>query len=51
MFLTYDAVFPADATERDLLAIYHPRPGLCFTVRGIAGAGRLVWTTFTRPTR
>ncbi|MGF1596945.1 MAG: sucrose phosphorylase [Acidimicrobiales bacterium] len=47
MFLTYDAVFPGGATEADLLAIYRPRPGLCFTIKGIAGHSRLVWTTFT----
>src|SRR5689334_22345681 len=28
MFLTLDGVFPNGATERDLLAIYRPRPGL-----------------------
>lgn len=47
MFLTYDAVFPKGATEADLLAIYRPRPGLPFTVSGVAGRSRLLWTTFT----
>ena len=28
LFLTFDAVFPNGATERDLLAVYRPRPGL-----------------------
>ncbi len=47
MFLTYDSVFPDGATADDLLSIYRPRPGLCFTVREVDGAARLVWTTFT----
>lgn len=47
MFLTYDAVFTEGATERDLLTIYRPRPGLCFTTLGVGGVSRLVWTTFT----
>lgn len=47
MFLTYDSVFPSGATEADLLAIYRPRPGLPFTVSGVAGDTRLLWTTFT----
>jgi len=47
MFITYDSVFPVGATEDDLLKIYRPRPGLCFTVKDVAGRSRLVWTTFT----
>ena len=47
MFLTYDSVFGDGATEADLLAIYRPRPGLCFTVKAVGGQSRLVWTTFT----
>lgn len=48
MFLTYEAVFPAGATEEELLAIYRPRPGLPFTPFTLAhGRRRLVWTTFT----
>ena len=47
MFLTYESVFPDGATEADLLAIYRPRPGLPFTVSGVGGRPRLVWTTFT----
>ncbi|MEL6981550.1 MAG: alpha-amylase family glycosyl hydrolase, partial [Actinomycetota bacterium] len=47
MFLTYDSVFPDGATEADLLAIYRPRPGLPFTMSGVAGQTRLLWTTFT----
>jgi sucrose phosphorylase len=48
MFLTYDAVFPRGATERDLLAIYRPRPGLPFTYATLKnGEKRILWTTFT----
>lgn len=48
LFLTYDRVFPAGAHERDLLAIYRPRPGLPFTAVTMAdGTKRLMWTTFT----
>lgn len=48
MFLTLERVFPAGVTERDLLAIYRPRPGLPFTAYPVAGEGRrLFWTTFT----
>lgn len=48
LFLTMDAVFPNGATERDLLALYRPRPGLPFTVTTLAnGERRILWTTFT----
>jgi sucrose phosphorylase len=48
MFLTFDRVFPGGATERDLLAIYRPRPGLPFTPITLAdGSRRLLWSTFT----
>jgi sucrose phosphorylase len=48
MFLTLDSVFPHGATEKDLLAIYRPRPGLPFTPMTLAdGRRRLMWTTFT----
>ena len=48
MFLTFDQVFPMGATERDLLAIYRPRPQLPFTVVTMAdGSRRIMWTTFT----
>ena len=48
MFLTMDRVFPAGATERDLLAIYRPRPGLPFTtISRKDGQKELFWTTFT----
>jgi sucrose phosphorylase len=48
LFLTLDAVFPQGASERDLLAIYRPRPGLPFTVTTLAnGERRVLWTTFT----
>lgn len=48
MFLTYDRVFPAGATEAELLRIYRPRPGLPFTYAMLAtGEKRLLWTTFT----
>lgn len=48
LFLTMDAVFPDGATEKDLLAVYRPRPGMPFTVTTLAnGERRLLWTTFT----
>ena len=48
LFLTLDRVFPNGATERDLAAIYRPRPGLPFTIFALAGGERRVlWTTFT----
>lgn len=48
MFLTLDGVFPHGATERDLLAIYRPRPGLPLTTLTLAdGSRRILWTTFT----
>ena len=48
LFLGFDAVFPNGASERDLLRIYRPRPGLPFTVAALAGGERrLLWTTFT----
>ena len=48
MFLTYDRVFPAGASEADLLSIYRPRPGLPFTNAMLeTGEKRLLWTTFT----
>lgn len=48
LFLTLDGVFPSGATERELLAIYRPRPGLPFTALTLAdGSRRLFWTTFT----
>ncbi|GAA3341251.1 sucrose phosphorylase [Amorphoplanes nipponensis] len=47
MFLTYDRVFPGGATERDLVRITRPRPGLPFTPMVLGGRRRLVWTTFT----
>ncbi len=48
MFLEYGSVFPAGATEEDLLGIYRPRPGLPFTVVPMAdGTQRLMWTTFS----
>lgn len=47
MFLTYDRVFPAGATEADLLGIYRPRPTLPFTVMTLlSGERRILWTTF-----
>lgn len=49
MFLTFDRVFRAGATEADLLTLYRPRPGLPFTTVALAdGSRRIVWTTFTR---
>jgi len=48
MFLTLDAVFPAGATERELVAIHRPRPGLPVTPVTVGGdERRLLWTTFT----
>ncbi len=48
LFLTLDAVFPGGATERDLTAIYRPRPGLPFSVFSFADGEKCVlWTTFT----
>jgi sucrose phosphorylase len=47
MFLTYDRVFRAGATEADLLRIMRPRPGLPFTPVVLGGRPRLAWTTFT----
>ena len=48
MFLTYDRIFPAGASEADLLRIYRPRPGLPFTSAVLeSGEKRLLWTTFT----
>ena len=48
LFLTLDGVFPNGATERDLLAIYRPRPSLPFTTLTLEdGTRRIFWTTFT----
>ena len=48
LFLTMDAVFPDGATEKDLLAVYRPRPGMPFTMATLAnGERRLLWSTFT----
>ncbi|MFG6413654.1 sucrose phosphorylase [Roseateles sp. DC23W] len=48
LFLTLDAVFPDGATERDLLAVYRPRPGLPLTYATLKnGERRILWTTFT----
>ncbi|MHB1872183.1 MAG: alpha-amylase family glycosyl hydrolase, partial [Steroidobacteraceae bacterium] len=48
LFLTLDAVFPEGANERDLTAVYRPRPGLPLTpVTLKSGGKRILWTTFT----
>src|SRR5688572_1691780 len=48
MFLSFEGAFPNGATERDLLAIYRPHPGLPFTSMTLAdGSRRILWTTFT----
>lgn len=48
LFLTYDAVFPQGATERELLTVYRPRPGLPFTTVTLRdGSRKILWTTFT----
>lgn len=48
LFLTMESVFPNGAKEKDLLAIYRPRPGMPFTMAALAnGESRMLWTTFT----
>ena len=48
LFLTMNSVFPNGATEKELLAVYRPRPGMPFSVITLAnGERRLLWTTFT----
>ena len=48
MFLTLAGVYPDGVTERELVGIYRPRPGLPFTPVALAdGTHRLMWTTFT----
>jgi sucrose phosphorylase len=48
MFLTLDTVFPQGASEKDLLAVYRPRPGLPLTYATLKnGEKRILWTTFT----
>ncbi len=48
LFLSFDAVFPAGATEGALLAVYRPRPSPPYTaVTRADGSRRLLWTTFT----
>jgi sucrose phosphorylase len=48
LFLTFGSVFPNGATERDLLAVYRPRPGMPFTCTTLASGDRkFLWTTFT----
>ena len=48
LFLTFGSVFPAGASEEELLKIYRPRPGLPFTAKSLPnGSKRIFWTTFT----
>lgn len=48
LFLTLDAVFPQGASERELLSVYRPRPGLPLTYATLqSGERRILWTTFT----
>jgi sucrose phosphorylase len=48
LFLTLDRVFPAGASEQDLLRIYRPRPGLPLRYTTLAnGEHRILWSTFT----
>ena len=48
LFLGFDTVFPQGASERELLTIYRPRPGLPFTVTTLAsGQKKMLWTTFS----
>jgi sucrose phosphorylase len=49
LFLTLSSVFPQGATEKELLGIYRPRPGLPFTYATLKnGERRILWTTFTQ---
>ena len=48
LFLTLDAVFPNGASERGLLTVYRPRPGLPLSYATLKnGERRILWTTFT----
>ena len=48
LFLSFDRVFPQGASERDLLDIYRPRPGLPLRYTAFAdGERRILWSTFT----
>jgi sucrose phosphorylase len=48
LFLTFGSVFPDGATEKDLLAVYRPRPGMPFAYTTLAnGDKKFLWTTFT----
>lgn len=48
LFLTLDRVFPAGASEQDLLGVYRPRPGLPLRYTALAnGEHRILWSTFT----
>ena len=48
LFLTMGSVFPNGATEKDLLTVYRPRPGMPFTYTTLAsGEKKFLWTTFT----
>jgi sucrose phosphorylase len=48
LFLTFDAVYPNGASERDLLALYRPRPGLPLAPMTLKnGRRRVLWSTFT----
>jgi sucrose phosphorylase len=47
LFLTMGSVFPNGATEKDLLTVYRPRPGMPFTYTTLAnGEKKFLWTTF-----
>ncbi|MEL7534321.1 MAG: sucrose phosphorylase [Bacteroidota bacterium] len=48
LFLRMNSVFSEGVTEKDLLTIYRPRPGLPYSVIPLAdGEKGLFWTTFT----
>ncbi|WP_269633508.1 sucrose phosphorylase [Pelomonas sp. BJYL3] len=48
LFLTLDAVFPDGVTEKQLLKVYRPRPGLPLTTATLRnGEKRILWSTFT----
>lgn len=48
LFLTYSKIFPKGATEKELLNIYRPRPGMPFSTISLKdGSQKMFWTTFT----
>ncbi|WP_127557098.1 sucrose phosphorylase [Saccharospirillum alexandrii] len=47
LFLTFQSVFPDGAREKDITAIYRPRPSLPWTPYTLGDTRQLLWTTFT----